>query len=96
MSGGQDFTLPSKSKISHAHLVKLLRISLQKLLSIPGPGQLNPGSVHVDHVGLFLGKIIFIAMDAHSKWPEACIMTSTTAVKTITALREMFARYGIP
>ena len=52
--------------------------------------------VHVDYAGPFLGKMIFIAVDAHSKWPEACIMNSTTAAKTITTLREMFARYGIP
>ena len=33
---------------------------------------------------------------AYAKWPEVCIMTSTTAAKTITSLRKMFARYGIP
>ena len=36
------------------------------------------------------------AVDAHSKWPEAKVMFTTTAACTITALREMFARYGIP
>ena len=52
--------------------------------------------VYVDYAGPFLGKKIFIAVDVHSKWPEACIMTNTTAAKMITALREIFAHYGIP
>ena len=37
-----------------------------------------------------------MVMDAHSKWPEVCIMTSTTTAKTITVLRDIFARNGLP
>ena len=40
-----------------------------------------------------MGRMILVAVDAHSKWPEATVMTSTTA---ISVLREMFARNGIP
>ena len=40
--------------------------------------------------------MILIAVDAHSKWPEAHLMTTTTTSKTIVILREMFARYGLP
>ena len=52
--------------------------------------------IHVDFLGPFLGKMIFVAIDAHSKWPEAQMMTTTTAAKTICVLREIFSRNGIP
>ena len=35
-------------------------------------------------------------MDAHSKWPEVEVMSSTTSGKTIEVLRSMFARHGLP
>ena len=53
----------------------------------------------MDFLGPFLGKVVFIAIDgndAHSKWPEAQIMSSTTAGQTIAVLRDMFARNGLP
>ena len=40
--------------------------------------------------------MLFVVTDAHSKWPEVCVMDSTTSSKTISVLREMFARYGLP
>ena len=52
--------------------------------------------VHVDFAGPVAGKMFFIVMDADSKWPEVHIMSSTTAAKTITVLRELFTRYGLP
>ena len=51
--------------------------------------------VHVDFAGPFAGKMFLIVVDAHSKWPEVHIMSSTTAAKTIAVLREIFARYGL-
>ena len=36
-------------------------------------------------------------VDAHSKWPEAIgPMKTTTADSTINAMRNIFARYGLP
>ena len=52
--------------------------------------------VHVDFAGPFLGSTYLIAVDAHSKWPEAQEMKSTTAAKTIEVLRHLFARFGLP
>ena len=52
--------------------------------------------IHVDFAGPFLGKILLVVMDAHSKWPEVCIMTSTTTAKTIALLREISSRNGLP
>ena len=37
-----------------------------------------------------------MAMDAHSKWLEVIIMSSTTATETIGVLRQLFAAYGLP
>ena len=50
----------------------------------------------MDFAGPFAGKMFLIVVDAHSKWPEVHIMSSTTAAKTIAVLRELFARYGLP
>ena len=52
--------------------------------------------IHIDFAGPFMGNMFFIVVDAHSKWPELCIMTSTTTARTISVLREMFARFGLP
>jgi len=37
-----------------------------------------------------------IGVDAHSKWPEIIPMRTATSATTITALRDMFARFGVP
>ena len=50
----------------------------------------------MDVLGPFLGRMILVVTDAHSKWPEAISMNSTTAGRTIAALREVFARNGLP
>lgn len=52
--------------------------------------------VHVDYAGPFMNSMFLIAVDAHSKWPEVSIMSSTTSAKTIEALRTMFATHGLP
>ena len=43
-----------------------------------------------------MGKMLLVVVDAHSKWPEVYIMNSTTSTRTITALRDIFARFGLP
>ena len=52
--------------------------------------------IHVDFAGPFEGSMWFIVVDAHTKWPEVIPMKTTTANNTITVLRSLFARYGIP
>ena len=52
--------------------------------------------VHVDFAGPFLDKMYFIAVDAHSKWPEVFVMSQTTTANTIAVLRRLFASYGLP
>ena len=52
--------------------------------------------IHVDFAGPFNGKTYFLAMDAHSKWPEIVEKNSTTSQRTIAELRKMFAAHGLP
>jgi len=52
--------------------------------------------VHIDFAGPEQGKMLLVVVDAHSKWPEVKVMSSTTASKTIEVLREIFARQGLP
>ena len=52
--------------------------------------------IHVDFAGQVQGKMLLVAYDAHSKWPEVLVMSSTTSGRTIRVLREMFACYGTP
>ena len=50
----------------------------------------------MDFAGPFQGTMCFVAVDAYSKWPFVTVMNSTTVEKTIDALRQLFATYGIP
>ncbi|CAL9690514.1 unnamed protein product [Knipowitschia caucasica] len=52
--------------------------------------------VHIDFAGPFLNSMFLIAVDAHSKWPEVVPMKSTTSEKTISVLRNIFSRNGLP
>ena len=52
--------------------------------------------IHVDFAGLFLGKMFFVVVDAHSKWPEVFDMKSTTAQYMIEILRSLFSSHGLP
>ena len=40
--------------------------------------------------------MFFLAIDAHSKWPEIFRMSSTTMEETIVVLRHIFASFGLP
>ena len=52
--------------------------------------------LNIDFAGPIQGTMLFIAVDAHSRWPEVIPMSSTTTVKTIAVMRDMFARFGVP
>ncbi|KII67508.1 Transposon Tf2-8 polyprotein [Thelohanellus kitauei] len=52
--------------------------------------------VYIDFVGPLANKIIFVLVDAFSKWPEAMVMDTTTAEYTIHVLEEIFSRIGMP
>ena len=52
--------------------------------------------IHVDFAGPFQDKMFFVAVDAHSKWPEVYEVSNTTAEGTVRILRHIFASHGIP
>lgn len=52
--------------------------------------------LHVDFAGPIAGKMILVAVDAHTKWIEAVPVKHATTTSTITCLRAMFSRFGVP
>ena len=52
--------------------------------------------IHIDFAGSVMEKMLLVAVDVHSKWSEVLVMNTTTASKTITALKELFAQHGLP
>ncbi|XP_029115138.1 uncharacterized protein K02A2.6-like [Scleropages formosus] len=76
----------------------------QQVQNMPKPAPLHPWEwpavlwqrIHVDFAGPFMGTTFLVVVDACSKWPEVFSMSSTTATQTITVLRELFARTGVP
>ena len=52
--------------------------------------------IHIDYAQDENGHY-FIAVDAHSRWPEIHFMSrNTSATATIAILRDLFAKYGLP
>lgn len=76
----------------------------QEMGNNPPKSQLHPWAwperpwsrIHLDFAGPFQGKMLFIVIDAHSKWIECELMHSITSSSTIETLRTTFARYGLP
>ncbi|XP_035890568.1 uncharacterized protein K02A2.6-like [Anopheles stephensi] len=52
--------------------------------------------VHVDYAGPWEGFYFLVVVDAFSKWPEIYKTSSTTTSATISMLRNIFARFGMP
>ncbi|PFX22695.1 Retrovirus-related Pol polyprotein [Stylophora pistillata] len=52
--------------------------------------------LHIDFAGPVEGKMLMVVIDAHSKWPEIFVMEITTAEETVSTLRSLFARIGLP
>ena len=52
--------------------------------------------VHLDFAGPFQGSMFLVCVDAHSKWPEVHLMSSTTTTKTLEVLRNVFSAHGLP
>ena len=52
--------------------------------------------IHIDFAGPFMGHNFLIIVDAHSKWLDVHIMSSTTSAATIDTLRRVFATHGLP
>ena len=78
--------------------------SCQSIRNRPQPVPLHPWAwptqvwqrIHVDFAGPFQGHTFLVIVDAHSKWVEVILMSSTTSRSTILELKKVFAAYGIP
>lgn len=77
--------------------------SCQLTQKAPGPSPLHPWTwpgapwqrIHVDFAGPFQGRMFVVVVDAHSKWPEVHLMSSTTTSMTIQVWGGLFSRYGL-
>ena len=52
--------------------------------------------IHEDFAGPFQGTMLFVLIDAHSKWPEVYPMKSTITSQTVDDLRQIFSAYRLP
>lgn len=52
--------------------------------------------IHVDFAGPFQGEMFLVIVDSHSKWLEVLKMQSTSAERTINALRYQLSLHGLP
>ena len=74
------------------------------LRNMPPKAELHPWDwpktpwhrLHVDYAGPIDGKWYLVVVDSHSKWVEIMQTGGTTAKETISCLRHIFSRFGIP
>ena len=52
--------------------------------------------IHADFAGPIDGHYFLIVVDSHSKWPEVITMPRTSTAATVSALRKIFYRFGVP
>ena len=79
----------------------------QSMRSDPSPVQIQiqihpwtfpaqPVSIHVDFAGPMSGCTYLVVVDAYSNFPEVVKMSTTSAKATVTTLRDIFSRHGLP
>ena len=86
-----------KQRLKHCEQCAMLQKS-------PSPVPLHPWEwpnrpwtrIHVDYAGPFMGKMFLVLINAHSKWMEVQPVCSATPSNTISALRTIFATFGLP
>ena len=52
--------------------------------------------IHLDYAGPTEGKMIFVVVDAYSKWIDTVLVKSANMLTTIEELRKLFSIQGIP
>ena len=52
--------------------------------------------IHIDYAGPFMNSMFLIIVDAHTKWLDIHVTSSSTASITIEKLRRTFATLGLP
>ena len=65
--------------------------------SLTWPPTKSPWSrIHLDFAGPLDSRYFLVLIDSHSKWPEICVMKNPTTTATISFLRDIFSRFGVP
>ena len=70
----------------------------------PGSAPLHPwefpsrpwSRLHIDYAGPVQGKMVLVIIDAHSKWIDAHVTSTSTSQATIEKLMQTFATHGLP
>ena len=52
--------------------------------------------VHADYAGPVVGMHFLVMTDAHSKWIEVLPTKDTSSSATISLMRKVFSRFGLP
>ena len=52
--------------------------------------------LHLDYAGPFLGRMLLVLVDAHSKWLHVIPVHMATSAVTIEKLRAVFTTHGLP
>ncbi|XP_041771477.1 uncharacterized protein K02A2.6-like [Anopheles merus] len=83
--------------VSNCHSCALAAKSPAHADPLPWPKTTTPWErVHVDYAGPIDGDYFLVVVDAHTKWPEIIRTASITARITVSILRGLFARFGMP
>ena len=86
-----------ESRVKNCQACQETRHAPAKSLLHPWEYPSNPWSrLHIDYAGPYLGKMLLIIVDAHTKWVEVHVMNSSTSEATVDRLRMTFASFGIP
>ena len=76
----------------------------QSMRSNPSPVKIHPWTfpgrpwsrIHVDFAASISSCMYLVVIDAYSKFPEVVKMSTTSAKATVTTLRDIFSRHGLP
>ncbi|XP_062541269.1 uncharacterized protein LOC134209290 [Armigeres subalbatus] len=91
VENGRLFELPTEYRVIAQELCRVVPMSRRDLPS--GPWQ----DIAIDFMGpLPEGQFLLVVVDYYSRYFEVCEMTSITAECTISELRTIFCRFGIP
>ena len=80
----------------HRHALMPLSKSHARLRAPPPVGMAMVPPAFISTSQDHFSDTFMVVIDAHSKWMEACIMSSINATKTIEQLRCIFAAHGLP
>ncbi len=52
--------------------------------------------LHIDYAGPVNGRMLLVVINAHTKWMDVHVTTTSTGTNTILKLRESFSTHGLP